>query len=171
MNIGKCGWICGIFLLMFWLLSSSVLPSDDKLSRQSLRNLEAVHISIERIDPQVQREGLTEKAVENLVRARLQQNGISILTRGQWLAEPGNPFLYVHANVLKLSASNEYIYSVRVALKQTVYPVRGTMEIIGAATWSAGGSIGITPSLEKIRTSILKQVDRFVAAYRVMNPR
>jgi hypothetical protein len=131
----------------------------------------AVYISVERVDPEVQRDGLTEKEIETLVRTRLQTNGIGILNRGQWLAEPGNPFLYVHANVFKLSESNEYIYAVRASLKQTVYPVREPIEIIGAATWSAGGSIGITPSLEKIRASIQDQVDRFVAAYRAVNPR
>ena len=105
------------------------------------------------------------------MRTRLQRSGIGILTRGQWLTEPGNPFLYVHANVFKLSESREYIYAVRVSLKQTVYPVREPIELIGAATWSVGGSIGITPSLEKIRTAIQEQVDRFVAAYRAVNPK
>lgn len=171
MRMGKRDLCGGIFLLFFVISTTTVAASDDKLSRQSLRNLGAVHTSVERVDPEVQREGLTEKAIETLVQATLQRAGIGILSRGQWLAEPGNPFLYVHANVFKLSETNEYIYAVRVALKQTVYPVREPIEIIGAATWSVGGSIGITPSLEKIRTSIQEEVDRFVVAYRAMNPR
>jgi hypothetical protein len=83
----------------------------------------------------------------------------------------GSPFLDVNAHVLKLRATREYIYSVNISFKQTVYPARKPVEITGAATWTIGGIIGITSDLDKIRASVKDQVEDFIQAYLAVNPK
>jgi hypothetical protein len=72
---------------------------------------------------------------------------------------------------LKLQESEEYLYSVNISLKQTVYPARNPIEISGAATWSTGGIIGITPNLRTIQEAIKGQVKEFIKVYLAVNPK
>ncbi len=164
-----------IFLIIFTLsllnLSSFVTAYDSKVSRQSLRGLKGVYVFVENLEPQIEKAGLTRNSVRRDVELMLRKAKIKILSKGEWFDVTGSPYLYVNANVLKLPDTKEYIYSVNIALKQNVYPVREAIEILGAATWSVGGIIGITPSLDKIRASVREQVNKFIKTYLSVNPR
>jgi len=72
---------------------------------------------------------------------------------------------------VKLRETREYIYAIHIALRENVYLTREAIEIWGATSWSKGGVVGITGSLEKIRNSAKAEVEAFVAAYRSQNPR
>ena len=100
---------------------------------------------------------------------KLRKARIKTLSKDKWLIATGSPYLYVNVNVLKLRASKEYIYSVNIALRQNVYPVREPIEVIGATTWSIGGIVGITYNLNKIRSSVKGQVDKFIKTYLSVN--
>ncbi|MBU2623718.1 MAG: hypothetical protein KKD92_15520 [Proteobacteria bacterium] len=163
-----------VFLITFALplltLSSFVMASDDKISRQSLRDLKGIYVSVEKLTPEIEKDGLTSNNIGKDVESMLRKAKIKTLSKGEWFDVTGSPYLYVNANVLKLPDTKEYIYSVNIALKQNVYPVREPIEILGAATWSVGGIIGITPSLDKIRASVREQVGKFIKAYLSVNP-
>ena len=103
--------------------------------------------------------------------ALLQKAGIQIYGKDEWLRIPGNPHVYINANVLKLKETKEYIYTITIALKENVYLLREPIEIWGASTWSKGGVVGITGRLEKIRNSVKSEVEAFIGAVKSQNPR
>jgi len=165
-------WILLItFILPLLTLSSPVMASDSQISRESLRDLKGIYVSVEKLAPEIGKDGLTGNSIGRDVESMLRKAKIKTLSKAEWFDATGSPYLYVNANVLKLPSTKEYIYSVNIAFKQNVYPVREAVEILGAATWSVGGIIGITPSLDKIRASIREQVDKFIKAYLSVNPR
>lgn len=168
----KRNWI---FLLTFALslltLSSIAMAYDSRVARESFRGLKGVYVFLENLDPQIEKDGLTKDSIRRDVELMLRNAKIKTLSKAEWFEVTGSPYLYVNANVLKLPKTKEYIYSVNIALKQNVYPVREPIEILGAATWSVGGIIGIAPSLDKIRASIKEQVDKFIKIYLAVNPR
>ena len=164
-----------IFLIIFTLsllnLSSFVMAYDSKVSRLSLRGLKGIYVFVENLDPQIEKDGLTKNSIKRDVEMMLRKAKIKTLSKGEWFDVTGSPYLYVNANVLKLPDTKEYIYSISIALKQNVYPVREPIEILGAATWSVGGIIGITPNLDKIRTSVRELVNKFIKTYLSVNKR
>lgn len=164
---------CIITTVVFALLNMTTfsLAAYHSIQRESLRGLKGVYVSVENLTPEIQKDGLTKDRIQGDVELMLRTAGIKILSKEEWFDEEGGPSLYVNANVLKLSATREYVYSVNISFKQTVYPIRKPMEITGAATWSVGGIVGITPDLGKIRASIKEQVDEFIKAYWSVNPK
>ena len=141
------------------------------IQKESLRDLNGIYVSVEKLTHEIYKDGLTKDRIRRDVELMLRTAGIKILSKEEWFDAEGNPSLYVNANVLKLSATKEYVYSVNISLKQTVYPIRKPMEITGAATWSVGGIVGITPDLGKIRASVKEQVNEFIKAYLSVNPK
>jgi hypothetical protein len=164
---------CIFTTVIFALLNmtSLSLAVHHSVQLESLRGLKGVYISVESVTPEIQKDGLTKDRIQGDVELMLRTAGIKILSKEEWFDEEGSPFLHVNANVLKLPATREYVYSVNISLKQTVYPIRTPMEISGAATWSVGGIVGITPDLGKIRASVKEQVAEFIKAYLSVNPK
>jgi len=163
-----------LFLLMVIFLcqlsiASFLFAYDTQTSRQSLRGLKGIYVEVEKIEPEIEKDGLTKNLIQRDVELELKKAGIKTLTKDVWFTTTGSPYLYVNANILKLRASKEYIYSINIALRQNVYPVREPIEVIGATTWSIGGIVGITYDLNKIRSSIKGQVDTFIKTYLAIN--
>ena len=166
-------WRRGILMLpalMLWIFPLTALGADDEITRRSLKGLKGIFVSVEHIEPGVEKDGLTRKKIRAAVTKRLREAGINVLSKEKWFDEEGSPFLYVNADILKLKTTSEYVYCIQIALKQDVYPVRLPVNIHGAATWVPGGLLGITFNLDKIQRSILDQVDRFVNTYHAVNP-
>jgi len=157
--------------LFLWAIPSAGFAADDGSTRQSLRGIKGIYVSVENIDLEVERYGLTRDRIRSDVESSLQKAGIKTIPREDWYEISGNPFLYVDAHVLKLRTTKEFIYSINIALKQNVYLTREPVEILEATTWSLGSVTGITGKLEKIRDSVKKQVERFIKAYLSANQR
>jgi hypothetical protein len=167
--LGIIRYVIGVSIMLN--LSSSLFASEGKFNRASFRGLGGVYVSVESLEPEVENEGLTKDLIRKAVVSELHSAGINVLSRERWLDVTGSPYLYVNTHVLKLRNTNEYIYSINIALKQNVYPVRESIEIFGAVTWAPGGIIGITGDLEKIRSSLQSQVNKFIDVYLTENPK
>ncbi len=167
----KKHWIFLIVIVLCKLsIASFLFASDNNVNRLSLRGLKGVYVSVEKIDSEIEKDGLTKSLIRKDVELKLQRAGIKILSRDKWFETTGSPYLYVNVNVLKLPASKEYIYSINTAFRQNVYPVREPIEVIGATTWSIGEIVGITYNLNKIRSSVKGQADKFIKTYLTVNP-
>ena len=164
------GFFSGVILALLNITSFS-LAGQYSIQQESLRDLKGVYVSVESLSPEIQKDGLTKDSVRKDVVLMLRKAGIIILSKKEWFDLEGSPFLDVNAHVLKLRATREYIYSVNISFKQTVYPARKPVEITGAATWTIGGIIGITSDLDKIRASVKDQVEDFIQAYLAVNPK
>jgi hypothetical protein len=165
-------FVGGVSLFLAMLpFSSYALASDAKYNRASLRGVEGVYVKIEGLTPELEKDGLRETLIRTDVESELRTAGIRTLSKEKWFDMTGSPHLYVNINCLKLRETKEYIYSVRIAFRQNVYPEREPILILGATTWSVGGVIGITQRIEKIRASLKSRVDEFVRAYLSVNPK
>jgi biotin operon repressor len=164
------GFFSGVIPVLLNITSFS-LAGQYSIQQESLRDLKGVYISVESLAPEIQKDGLTEDRIRKDVELMLREAGIKILSKKEWFDAEGSPYLYVNAYILKLRDTREYIYSVNISFKQTVYPARKPVEITGAATWTIGGIIGITPDLDKIRASVKTQVEEFIKAYLSVNPK
>lgn len=166
MRTGKCCTLT-VLALSFMGFSSLALATDS--ADLSLRGLKGLYITVERLDPEIRKDGLTEDDVRRDTTLILQKAGIKVLSKEEWFDHPGNPYLYLNTHVLRLGDGKEYIYSIHVALRQNVYLAREPIEVQGATTWWAGAITGITPNLEKIRASIRAQVIKFAETYLSVN--
>jgi len=165
------GFFSGVIVALLLNTTSSSLAGQYTVQQESLRDLKGVYISVENLSAGIQKDGLTKDRIRKDVELMLRKAGIYILSKKEWFDTEGSPFLYVNAHVLKLPATSEYIYSINISFKQTVYPARKPVEITGAATWTTGGIVGITPDLDKIRASVKAQVEEFIKAYLAVNPK
>jgi hypothetical protein len=165
-------FVGGVSLFFAMLpFSSYALASDAKYNRASLRGVEGVYVKIEGLTPELEKDGLRKILIRTDVESELRTAGIRTLSKEKWFDVTGSPHLYVNINCLKLRETKEYIYSVRIAFRQNVYPEREPILILGATTWSVGGVIGITQRIEKIRASLKSRVEEFVRAYLSVNPK
>ncbi len=163
------GFFSGVVFVLLNITAFS-LAGQYSIQQESLRDLKGVYISVESLAPEIQKDGLTKDRIRKDVELMLRKAGIKILSKKEWFDVEGSPCLYVNAHVVKLRETREYIYSINISFKQTVYPARKPVEITGAATWTIGGIIGITPDLDKIRASVKTQVEDFIKAYLSVNP-
>ena len=159
------------FVCALMLFPPSSLGGDPRFNRNSLKDVESFYVSVEPLAADIEKDGLTQKSIQDDVQMQLRGAGIKTVPEKEAFDVPGNPYLYVNSHVMKLSATKEYIYSIRVSFRQNVYSVREPTIIVGAATWSSANIIGITGNLAKIPTSIKTQVATFIEAYRFVNPR
>ena len=151
-------------------LASFSMAASHSMQRESFRGLKGVYVSVERLDPRIEKDGLSGDQIRADVVSQLRLAGIKVLSKKEWFDSEGSPYLYVNANILKLQETEEYVYSVNISLKENVYPARNAIEISGAATWSMGGIVGITPHLNQIRDSVGSQADEFIKVYLSVNP-
>ena len=160
------------FLAAALLIHPPFSSADDlKQNRVSLSGAKQFYVLVEKISPEIEREGLTEGSIAGEVLQQLHRAGLKTIPRAEAYEVPGSPYLYVNAQALKLRATGEYIYAISMAFKQDVYLARDPVMVMGASTWSTGETIGITGNLQKVRASIRAQVEQFIAAYFDANPK
>jgi hypothetical protein len=160
-----------LFMIILALPGGEARSSDDAASRRSLAGIKGFSVYVERIDPEIEGDGLRAGALQSDAEGLLKGLGLRVLSKMDRLDEPGEPRLYINVNVLKLRATNEYVYSLRTAFQQNAFLTRAPIEVLGASTWSLGLVTGITYDLGKIRDSVKAQVQTFGEAFRSANPR
>jgi hypothetical protein len=144
---------------------------DTQQDRDSLRGLQGIHVIVETIKPDAERDGLKKHQVQTDVELRLRQSGIRVLSQEETFATPGSPLLYISVNTSK-SNIPLYAYSVSVELHQDVWMVRDlNMKPVMGGTWSSGGtgSVG-QDNIAEVRENVLDNIDRFINAYLAVNP-
>lgn len=126
----------------------------------ALKGLKTVNIEIERLDKNVQEDGLTESAIQTQVELHLRSAGITIS------ASPA--VLHVEVGTLKLS-NGGYVYDINMRLTEVVQ-IRN--KYILASTWSAG-SYGYRSAsdIAAITTYISNNVDEFANEWLRDNPK
>lgn len=160
---------CGAVALILSLFCGNAFAYDDEFSRPTLKGLKGVHVLVESLKEDIVKAGLNKETIQTDVELKLRLAGIPVLTREECVEEPGSPYLYVIAGVLKSELCG-YIVKLDVEVKQEVRLVRSPAIQKDAATWSVGG-FGRTSDLKGIRECIKDQVDIFINAYLSVNPK
>jgi len=157
----------------------SVLWATNKYDpRDALKGLQGVRVLVEILEPEVEKSGLTTQQLQTDVELRLRQNGIRVLSEQEQLSTPGMPYLYVNVNIMirkDIPLVQLAVYVISVKLKQNVFLARDTTKLCIASTWDSKGSNVGSVGLDKIETTIRKNikdnVDEFINDYLAVNPK
>ena len=158
-----------VFLPFLVLLFAAMgNASDDEIARSSLKGLNGVYVTVEDLQPDAEKAGLTKSSIQTDVELKLRMAGIPVLKGSR------TPFLYVALNSIELSQFGEGIvaYNINVELNQDVYLARDPNVHSVASTWSTGftGIIRLD-NIQLLRDHDKDKVDDFISAYLSVNPK
>lgn len=153
------------------LLTVSFLPlaaspaGDQALDRATLRGLKSIAIVIDRLDPELVRQGLTQAALQSRIENRLRDAAIPL---------DKNAGEFVGLRVIHVrGGKGPYALCLSVGLYQPIQLVRDRNVRTATQTWEVETVLMAEPKLliEASLSSIDELADRFVAAWRSVNPR
>jgi hypothetical protein len=134
--------------------------------RAILRGLEGVRVVVERLKPEIERDGLFGSTLQTDAELSLQMAGIKILSEEEWLKTPGAPYLYLKVNAFQCARG--YVYNIDLTLEEQVTLVRKRLNV-SATTSKFGDQLGIASSLSDIRGEARDLVEEFVKAWQEAN--
>ena len=148
---------------------SPLLAVDDEPSRATLKGIKGVYIIVETFQPNFQdfakKSGLTREQLEKHAHVRLNEAGIAVLSREEWLTTPGRPVLYINLNTHE-GEKYWFAYDVRIELQQiAVMEADPAMKAL-VSTWSTNATGDINVSrLNRLEEEVARAVDLFVKAH------
>jgi hypothetical protein len=167
-------WLMTLMVIVLaFALKSPAFAINGKSNQATLRGLSGVGVLVEKLPPELERQGLIGDRLQMEVELKLRMAGIKVLTREESLKTPGEPHLYVNINVNTAKTESDiYPYSIDVLLIQNVSLLRDPKQTTFAVTWSTGGVGSIEKSfVGQLRDSVEEMVDLFVKAYVSENPK
>ena len=164
----RIGFLLCINALLTLASSLVFAYSADERARSTLAGLKGVHVAVENLGPDIEKEGLTQTQIQTDVELKLGLAGITVLSKEELLMEKGRPKLHVAAHIGKTNVG--YVYVCTIKLYQDVSLLRSPGVHSSAPTWSVG-HLGITRSLQEIRDRAKYLVDKFINAYLSANPK
>jgi hypothetical protein len=150
----------------FVLITLSLLRGGDgPLDRATLRGVKAMNVVIDRLDPDLEKAGLTQDALRSRVAERLRKAGLTIdpkalefvgLRVGSFLAKKGPDSL-----------------SLSLAFYQPVVLVRDQKVRTASQTWEVETMLMVAPKpmVQSALETVDQLADQFVSAYQAANPR
>lgn len=132
-----------------------------------LRGLEEVSVVVERLKPEIERDGLYASTIQSDAEMKLKMAGMKILETDDSLQSEEIPCLTIQVNALKYS--DGYIYDARVFLREPVVLLRKQKRISGT-TLRIRGQFGCTSYLSDIREEAKDALDNFIKAWQEANP-
>lgn len=138
-------------------------PAADEAFGQHLAGLAGVHVQVEPVNADAERDGCTRADIQADVEAVLRRAGMALDSRSALFVEvPGTPVL--HVDVMTIRLDGRYAYSVRLELWEAVTPVREPRTPGPAMTWSAPQLLGTVAAdnLEELREVVRSAVTAFV---------
>ena len=162
-----------VMALAFLLVHVSPALSDTPRERATLAGLTGVGVVVEPMDPAAEKDGLAQSTLQTDVELKLRQEKIRVLTSGERLTAPGNPYLYLRVGTMKDDELGVYAYDIDLELTQVVRLTRNPAITSLATTWSAPGKIGTVGirKLFQLRERVRDIVDQFLNAYLAANPK
>jgi hypothetical protein len=156
---------------LFALLTVSFLPfsahaaGDQTLDRATLRGLKSIAIVIDRLDPELVRQGLTLLALQSRLENRLRDSAIP-------LDKDAGEFVGVRVIHVR-GGRGPYALCLSVGLYQPVQLVRDRNLKTATQTWEVETVLMAEPKLlvGASLDSLDELADSFVAAWRSVNPR
>ena len=136
--------------------------------RELLRGLDGFRLAVDRIRPDVERDGLFRSTLREDMELRLRMGGVKVLSDEEGEKKPDAPCLYLYVDALKCSLG--YVYKIRLSLMEPVKLVRNNVKV-SATVLRIPDELGITSNLSEIRDAAGDLVDEFVKAWKAVNPK
>ncbi len=151
-------------------LSYKAILADEK---EILQGLEGVSVSVESIEPEVKKYGLTRQALQTDTELQLRQYGIKVLTREEHLSMPGMQYLYINVNVVIDEGDLTIAAAIRVELLESVLLLREPKRIcMGATTWRRDSVVLVgLRGIKDMREVVKDLVNEFINDYLAANPK
>ncbi|HMS85723.1 MAG TPA: DUF4136 domain-containing protein [Nitrospira sp.] len=147
-----------------------VVDALDSGSRESLRGMFGLGVTIEEVSPDASADGLSQEAIRSSVEQTLRSKGIRLLT--ERTRSGSAPYLYVNVNTLK-EELGLYAYTVTVDLKQLVGLPSMKNKKTWGTTWSASvlGMVRQESVNQIIPDAVEPLIKDFVDDFLAANPR
>jgi hypothetical protein len=158
----------GLALALAW----PALALDTPNERLSLGGLTAVHVVVDELSAEAEREGLTRAGLQADVEARLRRAGLRVLGATEALKVAGRATLHLRVEVVPFGdARRFYLYSVDLTLAQRTQLTRDRTIETHTITWSENRQVGaVEPAgLGAVRDLVRAKVEQFVRAWQTVN--
>ncbi|HEY7675807.1 MAG TPA: hypothetical protein VIG69_01955 [Candidatus Methylomirabilis sp.] len=160
--------------VLAWLgaLVSPAPTLDTPNERVTLAGLTGVHVVVEEVLPEAERDGLTRAALQTEVEQRVRRAGLRVLTATDAMASVGRPTVTVRVTLLRPRETPQlYVFGVDLTLRQQIRLVRDRGIESFAITWSETRDVGAVPAarLAAVRDAVRAKVDRFLNAWQTVN--
>jgi hypothetical protein len=131
-----------------------------------LKGLEAVRLEVERIKPEIERDGLFREELQSDIELRLRLAGIRVLSEEEAQKNPGAPLLHLNVDALKCSFG--YVYNIGLYLIEQATLARRPLKA-PAMFLRIPEQLGIASRLSEIRDAVGDVVDEFVKIWKASN--
>jgi hypothetical protein len=155
-------------VLMILTISTHAMAHLSAADRELLRGLDGFRLAVDRIRPDVERDGLFRSTLREDMELRLRMGGIKVLSEEEAEKNPDAPCLYLYVDALKCSLG--YVYKIRLSLMEPVKLVRNHAKV-SATVLRIPDELGITSNLSEIRDAAGDLVEEFVKAWKAVNPK
>ena len=165
------GPIAGLLVLL-WGPVSPALALDTPNERVTLAGLTGVHVVVNELSDEAEREGLSRSSLQAELESRLRQAGLRVLTVTEALTSVGRPTLEVRVSVMTSGEAPQlYVYSVDLALRQHIRLTRDRTIESYAVTWSENREVGVVRAtrLSAVRDALRAKVNQFITAWQTVN--
>jgi hypothetical protein len=161
-------------LLVLISLSISVsAAAQGSRSKETLKGLHGLHVVVEKLNPELERDGLAARQIQVDIELRLRKAGITVFSQGEVNKADGPTLLHVRVDAVKGDDVLENLYAVHmgVELWQAVYLYRlEKSPAFVAATWTIRGTAFVgREKLNDVRSYLAGQVDEFINDYLTAN--
>lgn len=165
----KSGIAVFLQVLIASAMSTGALAQVSDEDKDVLRGLTHLYVVVERIQPEIERDGLYASTLQEDAEMKLKMAGLRILASEEESKQPAEiPHLYLQVNARKFSGG--YIFDTRVGLREPVVLLRKRARIDGT-TLRIRGHFGCTSRLSDIREGAREAIDHFIEAWQEANPK
>jgi hypothetical protein len=162
----KSGIAAMVFVLIAAAVPTGAYGQVDETQKKVLSGLANLYVVVERIKPEIERDGLYGSTIQSDAEMKLKMAGLRVLQKEDVAAEI--PCLVLQVNGMKCSGG--YIYDTRVSLREPVVVLRKRARIEGT-TLRIRSQFGFTPRLSDIREEAREAIDDFIKAWQEANPK
>lgn len=155
-----------IVLCVVLVLSASAFAQAQQDDRKVLRGLNRLHVAVERLEPEIERDGLYDNLLVSDAEMKLKMAGIEVLSKEECIENSCGPTLYLRVNALRRKLG--YIYRVELFLVEPVVLIRNKIER-DAKVLEIPAEWGMGRRLTDIREKANDAVDRFISAWVAAN--
>ncbi|MFH1715778.1 MAG: Ada metal-binding domain-containing protein [Planctomycetota bacterium] len=168
--------LAGIPFVSALVRAQPPLPDDrySLISRPhpALAGVDIFRLSILRLGARAENDGLVWAELAGMVTDKLKKAGIE-LSPGSRYGDPNMPELRVYIEMLKLEASQQYVFRIQTSLARSTHLTEQLAPIFKADVWKLNpvmqaASVEDMPA--EVADVVLDQVNVFIRAYRATNP-
>ncbi len=162
----KLASIFSIVLGALAISSADALAHLNASELELLRGLDGFQLIVERIKPEIERDGLFRSTLREDMELRLRIGGVKVLSDEEAENKPDAPCLYLHVDALKCSLG--YAYNMRLSLREPVKLVRSNIKV-SATILRIFDEVAISSNLSDLRDAAGESVEEFIKIWKAAN--